>query len=131
MAFNNPTQPGQTRYPNMLPVQAYGYPDGSFLALLQLTNPVRLEAVIKEGTDMAMTQIMTQIEAYKIATGPTEVHGAEKELASFLLALLEFFGDGHWNSSPCSFIAGGSFFPLVFGLKHRGTFSIRSFASSM
>ena len=34
---------------------------------------------------MAMTQIMTQIEAYKIATGPTEVHGAEKELASFLL----------------------------------------------
>lgn len=85
MAFNEPTQPGQTRYPNMLPVQAQGYPNGSFLALLKLSNPARLAPVIAEGTEMAMSHMMKQIEVYKQAAGPEVIHDGQKELAQFLL----------------------------------------------
>lgn len=82
--FSNSVQPGQTRYPNLLPVQATGYPDGSFLALEAMMGK-DWQTQLQQGTEVAMDRILQQLWLYIDGTGVNKVKSPEKELANFML----------------------------------------------
>lgn len=85
MPFNNPEQPGVTRYPNLLPVQATGYPDGSDLSAFDQVDRKANARLIHEETDKYTDMLLMQIEAYCAGVGAHLEANPPLDLATFLL----------------------------------------------